>query len=143
MKKIYSKSEPDKLILSLMRYDDISEYRTDICPNEERLQISGRKLKKGLKVKAHKHISIENVIRLTTKTDITQEAWVVFEGCIKGTFYDLDDSVLYETKIGKGDVIVLFRGGHSLEVLDEDTIFYEFKTGPYNGTKSDKEDINE
>ena len=76
-------------------------------------------------------------------TSTTQEAWVVFEGCIKGTFYDLDESVLYETKIGKGDVIVLFRGGHSLEVLDEDTIFYEFKTGPYNGTKSDKEDINE
>ena len=34
-------------------------------------------------------------------------------------FYDLDDTVLYETNIGKGDVIVLFRGGHSLEVLDE------------------------
>ena len=81
-----------------MRYNDISEHRTDLSPDEEYLQISGRKLKKGLKVKAHKHISIENVVRLTTKTDITQEAWVVFEGCIKGTFYDLDDSVLYELK---------------------------------------------
>ena len=137
MKQIYSKVEPNKLILSLLRYEDISEYRTDICPNEERLQISGRKLKKGLKVKAHKHTPIER------KTDITQEAWIVFEGCIKGTFYDLDDSVLYETNIGKGDVIVLFRGGHSLEVLDEDTIFYEFKTGPYLGIEADKEAINE
>ena len=76
-------------------------------------------------------------------SNITQEAWVVFEGCVKGTFYDLDDSVLYETKIKKGDVICLFRGGHSLEVLEEDTIFYEFKTGPYFGVDADKESINE
>ena len=137
MERVYSKVNKDTLVLALMRYDEISEYRTDLSPDEEYLQISGRKLEKGLKVKAHKHIPIER------KTDITQEAWVVFEGCIKGTFYDLDDSVLYETEIGKGDVIVLFRGGHSLEVLDEDTIFYEFKTGPYFGVEADKEAIDE
>ena len=137
MKHIYSKINPNKLILSLMRYNDISKYRTDICPDDEYLQISGRKLERGLKVKAHKHTPIER------KIDITQEAWVVFEGCIKGTFYDLDDSILYETDIRKGDIIVLFRGGHSLEVLDDDTIFYEFKTGPYLGIEADKEAINE
>ena len=137
MERIYSKVNKDKLVLALMRFDEISEYRTDLSPDEEYLQISGRKLEKGLKVKAHKHIPIAR------ETDITQEAWVVFEGCIKGTFYDLDDSVLYETEIGKGDVIVLFRGGHSLEVLDEDTIFYEFKTGPYYGVEADKEAIDE
>ena len=137
MERIYSKVNKDKLVLALMRFDEISEYRTDLSPDEEYLQISGRKLEKGLKVKAHKHTPIER------KTDITQEAWIVFEGCIKGTFYDIDDSVLYETEIGKGDVIVLFRGGHSLEVLDEDTIFYEFKTGPYYGVEADKEAIDE
>ena len=137
MERVYSKVNKDTLVLALMRYDEISEYRTDLSPDEEYLQISGRKLEKGLKVKAHKHTPIER------KTNITQEAWVVFEGCIKGTFYDLDDSVLYETEIGKGDVIVLFRGGHSLEVLDEDTIFYEFKTGPYFGVEAAKEAISE
>ena len=137
MERVYSKVNKDTLVLALMRYDEISEYRTDLSPDDEYLQISGRKLEKGLKVKAHKHIPIER------KTNITQEAWIVFEGCIKGTFYDLDDSVLYETEIGKGDVIVLFRGGHSLEVLDEDTIFYEFKTGPYFGVEADKEAISE
>ena len=136
MERIYSKVNKDKLVLALMRFDEISEYRTDLSPDEEYLQISGRKLEKGLKVKAHKHTPIER------KTYITQEAWVVFDGCIRGIFYDLDDSVLYETEIGKGDVIVLFRGGHSLEVLDEDTIFYEFKTGPYFGVEADKESIN-
>tara|TARA_R100000234_G_C4918348_1_gene143013 strand:+ start:245 stop:661 length:417 start_codon:yes stop_codon:yes gene_type:complete len=137
MKKIYSKVNPNKLILSLMRYDEISKHRTDLCPDEEYLQISGRKLEKGVKVDAHKHTPINRT------TDITQEAWVVFEGRIKGTFYDLDDSMLYETEVRKGDVIVLFRGGHSLEALDEYTIFYEFKTGPYFGVEADKEMISE
>ena len=137
MEKIYSKIDSNKLILSILRYNEISEYRADICPDEEYLQISGRKLKKGFKAKAHKHIPIER------KTNITQEAWIVFEGCIKGTFYDLDDSFLYETEIRKGDVIVLFRGGHGFEVLEEDTIWYEFKTGPYFGVDADKETIDE
>ena len=137
MKQIYSKVNPDKLILSLLRYDDISEYRTDICPDEEYLQISGRKIRNGTKMKPHKHIPFER------KTDITQEAWIVFNGCIHGKFYDLDDSFLYETEIRKGDVIVLFRGGHSLEVKEEDTVFYEFKTGPYYGVDADKENISE
>jgi hypothetical protein len=135
--KIYSKVDPEKLILSLMRYSNISKYRTDLCPNEEFLQVSGRKLEKGLKAKAHKHLPIDR------KTNITHEAWVVLNGHIKGTFYDLDDSVLYETEIKKGDVAVLFRGGHSLEALEEDTIMYEVKTGPYYGVDIDKEAINE
>ena len=135
MKQIYSKVDNTKLILGVMRYDELSEYRTDLCPDDEYLQISGRKLKKKLKVGAHKHIPFER------KTAITQEAWVVLEGAIKGTFYDLDDSILYETVVGKGDVVVLFRGGHSLEVLDKDTLFYEFKTGPYYGVDVDKEPI--
>ena len=135
--KIYSKVDPEKLILSLMRYSNISKYRTDLCPDEEFLQMSGRKLEKGLKVKAHKHLPIDR------KTNITQEAWVVLSGSIKGVFYDLDDSVLYKTEIKKGDTAVLFRGGHSLEVLEEDSIIYEFKTGPYHGIDADKEFINE
>lgn len=135
--KIYSKVNPDKLILSLMRYSDISKYRTDLCPDEEFLQASGRKLEKKIKFKAHKHLPISR------ETNITQEAWVVLSGGIKGVFYDLDDSVLYETEIKQGDIVVLFRGGHSLEVLEEDTVIYEFKTGPYYGVDADKEFINE
>ena len=134
--KVYSQIDSDKLILSVLRYEDISKYRTDICPDEEYLQISGRKIEKGFKSPAHKHLPIKRT------TEITQEAWIVLKGCVKGTFYDLDDSVLYETELYHGDVIVLFRGGHSLEVLEEDTIFYEFKTGPYYGIEADKENIN-
>ena len=65
MQKVYSEIEPDKLLFSLLRYEDLSEYRTDISPTEEYLQVSGRYLKKNTKVDAHKHIPLDR------HTDIT------------------------------------------------------------------------
>ena len=135
MKRFYSHIEPNKLIFSLLRLKDITNYREDLSPDSEYLQVSGRKLAKGVSVAPHRHIPIER------KTDITQEAWVVLEGSVRGTFYDLDNTILYETNINAGDCVVLYRGGHSLEVKDEDTLFYEFKTGPYYGVEADKETI--
>jgi hypothetical protein len=31
-----------------------------------------------------------------------------------------------------------FRGGHNYLILEEDTIVYEYKTGPYMGQQLDK-----
>ena len=135
MKKIYSNVNKEKLILSELKYTDISEYRSDLSPDEEYLQVSGRKLKLGTKVPAHRHLQIDR------NTTITQEAWVVVKGKVKGIFYDLDNTILHESILTDGDCVVLYRGGHSLEVLEEDTIFYEFKTGPYFGIETDKEKI--
>jgi cupin fold WbuC family metalloprotein len=135
MSRIYSKLDPTELILSELKASDIQNYRTDLSPDEEFLQVSGRKLKLGTIVPAHKHLQVDRT------TNITQEAWVVLKGKVKGIFYDLDNTIIYETILTDGDCIVLYRGGHSLEVLEEDTIFYEFKTGPYFGVEVDKEKI--
>lgn len=135
MYKIYSNINKEELILSFLKYSDISEYRSDICPAKEYIQVSGRKLKKGMIVPPHRHNKIDRT------SNITQEAWVVLEGSVKGTFYDLDDTFLHELVLKKGDVVVLFRGGHSMEVMEEGTIFYEFKNGPYLGLENDKQKI--
>ena len=135
MKQIYSKTDPTKLILSELKYSDIKDYRTDLSPDEEFLQVSGRKLKLDTIVPAHKHLQINRI------TKITQEAWVVLKGKVQGIFYDWHDSILHESILTDGDCIVLYRGGHSLEVLEEDTVFYEFKTGPYFGVEADKEKL--
>ena len=34
------------------------------------------------------------------------------------------------------------NGGHTYEILESDTLVYEYKTGPYEGQKLDKEFIN-
>ena len=54
-KKIYSKIEPDKILLSMIRLREINETRNDISPDEEFIQASGMILNSDFKVKAHKH----------------------------------------------------------------------------------------
>lgn len=135
MEKIYSKVDPNQLIYVVVKLKDINSYRLDASPEQEYLQLSARSLSRGTVVEAHKHLPVEKI------TTITQEAWIVFKGMIKGTFYDLDNEILGEVLLTDGDAVILFRGGHKLEVLEENTIFYELKTGPYYGKIADKEFI--
>lgn len=135
MEKIFSKIEPDKLISSIITIDEIGSYRTDISPNTEFLQVSARKLNGDVFVKAHKH---KPILREIT---ITQEAWIIIKGKIKATIYDIDKNFLEEVIITDGGCIVLYNGGHSLTSLEDNTIFYEIKIGPYYGHENDKEDI--
>lgn len=136
-KKIYSNIEPDKILLSMIRLSEINETRNNISPDEEFIQASGMILNSDFKVKAHKHKYQKRV------TTLTQEAWVVIRGKIKAKFFDLDDKLIFETTLQDGDCVSIFRGGHSLEVIDNNTIFYEFKNGPYNGVTNDKVQIDE
>lgn len=134
--KIYSKIVKNKIILSSLKFTEIKNERQDISPTEEFLQTSGRILKKNFRVKPHKHNT------LLRETNITQEVWIVLKGRILGKFYDLDDSLLHEDVFETGDCVTIFRGGHELTVLDDDTYFYEIKNGPYYGVDDDKKKIN-
>ena len=130
--KIYSKIKKDCLLLTLNRKIDINENRTDLSPAEEYLQCATKTLSQGTTFKPHRH---KELIRTT---DITQEAWVFLSGRVKAQFYDLDDSLILETELGEGDCAVVFKAGHGFEVLEDNTIIYEFKTGPYYGVEADK-----
>ena len=55
----------------------------------------------------------------------------------------MDNSLIVETVLSAGDCVVVFKAGHAFEVLEDDTILYEFKTGPYYGVEKDKEIIDE
>jgi hypothetical protein len=129
---IYSKIDKDLLLLSINRYDEISHERTDITPCDEILQSSVKKLELGLTFPAHKHNKLERI------TFTTQEAWVIIEGKIKASFYDIDDSLLHTCFLKRGDMAVVYKAGHSFEVVEKDTILYEFKNGPYYGKVKDK-----
>lgn len=135
MLKIFSKISPHVLVASYITNEKISDYRNDLSPDNEFLQVSARNLKLGVNIKPHKH----NV--QSREINLTQEAWVVLSGRLKAVIYDTDDSFLTELILGSGDCVVLFRGGHSLEVIENNTKFYEFKNGPYNGVEADKQPI--
>lgn len=131
MEKIYSKQEPDTLLHLVYRLSEIKD-RTNISPDNEFLQLASLKMKKGQTFKPHKHIIHEKT------TNIAQESWLVIQGSVKCIFYDLDDSIISEPVLYPGDISMTFRGGHNYLILEDDTIVYEYKTGPYLGIELDK-----
>jgi len=137
MVHVYSAVEPDLMLCVINRGDDIGTRRADLSPQDQYLQCATKKLTKGTTFAPHKH---NELIRTT---NITQEAWVFLKGRVAARFWDIDDRLIYETELGEGDAAIVFRGGHSFEVLEEDTILYEFKTGPYFGVEKDKTYIEE
>ena len=95
--------------------------------------LSSLKMKKGTTFKAHRHIW-----KSGKKNSIAQESWCVIIGSVKGFFYDLDNTLLHTTNLYVGDVSFTLEGGHNYEILENNTIVYEYKTGPYEGQTLDK-----
>ena len=135
MDKYYSTVNGD-LIHIVNRLSEI-EGRTDIAPEKEFLQLATLKMEKGKTFRPHKHIWKDG-----EKQCIAQESWVVIKGHVKVTMYDLDNTIIATPILGPGDCSMTFQGGHTYEILEEDTIVYEYKTGPYKGQANDKEFID-
>ena len=135
MREIYSNVQEGKLLHIVLRKEDVRDERLNVIAGEEFLQLAAMKLPKGKTFKPHKHVYCEKI------STIAQESWVVIEGKVKAVLYDLDDSVIAEPILNSGDVSITLYGGHTYEILEDNTLVYEYKTGPYLGIKKDKEFI--
>ena len=138
MIKIYSKQDPTKLLHIINRYDEI-EGRTDVAPGDQFIQLATLRMEKGKTFHPHKHIWKPASGPLV----IAQESWVIIKGSVRIFMYDIDDTFIGEEVIKQGDCSMTFEGGHTYEILEEDTVVYEYKTGPYTGQKNDKVFIND
>jgi len=137
MKKIYSKIEKDKLLHIILRKEDVLEERVNIIDNDQFLQLAAMKLNKGKTFAPHRHVYCDKI------TKIAQESWVVIEGKIKAVLYDLDDTIICESILECGGVSITLYGGHTYKILEDNTLVYEYKTGPYLGIGKDKEFIDD
>ena len=137
MKKYYSKIEPTVLLHMVNFFKDIKK-RTDLCPEEEFIQCATLQMEKDKTFRPHKHI----IKTRKFENHIAQESWVIIRGKVEVCFYDLDDSVLEKIVLSEGDASFTFRGGHNYRILEENTVVYEYKTGPYEGQEFDKEFID-
>jgi len=133
MEKFYSKVEPDKLLHIINRLSEI-EGRTEVVPEDNFIQCATLKMHNGKTFPPHKHITKNR----TYENQIAQESWVVIRGRVKCIFYDLDDTIIAEPILYPGDASYTLCGGHTYQILEDDTIVYEYKTGPYEGQKLDK-----
>ena len=137
MEKIYSKVEPDVLLHIIRRKQEIinqENNRRDIIPEDNFLQCSSLMLDDGQTFRPHKHIEKKR----TYEKQIAQESWVVIDGRVKCILYDLDDTIIATPILEQGDASFTLGGGHTYEILEDNTIVYEYKTGPYEGQKLDK-----
>jgi hypothetical protein len=133
MEKIFSKVDPEKLLHIIVRKEDINPGRMDIVPEENFIQCSMLNLQKDKTFIPHKHIWKER-----TRNVIAQESWIVIQGSVKCILYDIDDTIIYEPILYPGDASFTLEGGHNYLILEDDTLVYEYKTGPYEGQKFDK-----
>ena len=133
MIKIYSKVEPEKLLHIIVRKEDLTPGRVEVVSEEHFIQCALLNMEEGKTFKPHKHIW-----KNRTRDVIAQESWVVIQGKVRCTFYDLDNEILVEPILGPGDASFTLEGGHTYTILEDNTLVYEYKTGPYEGQKLDK-----
>ena len=136
MELIYSKLNPDRLLHIIYRerdFYDIKGHRLDIVGPDEFLQLSSMNMKKGHTFKPHQHIWRDG-----EEKTIAQESWVVIKGSVECHLYDTDSTVLMKPILYGGDCSVTLGGGHTYLILEDDTLVYEYKTGPYKGIENDK-----
>lgn len=136
--KIYSKVDEGKLLHIIVRKQDISEGRMNVVNECEFIQCATLKLNAGTTFRPHRH-----KYDYQERVYIPQESWVVIRGSVKVFFYDLDDRLIHKDIIEAGEASFTLAGGHNYEILEDDTIVYEYKTGPYLGQEFDKEFINQ
>ncbi len=131
--KIYSRIDKDKLLHIIQRFYDI-EGRTDVAPEDQFIQLATLRMEKGKTFRPHQHIWKP----APREQVIAQESWVIIKGSVKCHLYDTDGELLKEVVIRQGDCSMTFEGGHTYTILEDDTVVYEYKTGPYTGQANDK-----
>jgi cupin fold WbuC family metalloprotein len=136
MKKIYSKVISEKLLHVIVNKDDFKSGRQDVIDDSQFIQCSMLQMEAGKTFRPHKHIWKER-----TRNVIAQESWVIIRGSVEAILYDLDDTILEKVVLKEGDASFTLEGGHNYRILEQDTLVYEYKTGPYEGQLFDKEFI--
>jgi cupin fold WbuC family metalloprotein len=133
MEKIYSKTQPDTLLHVIVRKEDLTPGRVEVVPEQHFIQCALLNMEEGKTFKPHKHIW-----KPRKRMVIAQESWIVIQGSVKCTFFDLDDQIIAEPILYPGDASFTLEGGHTYTILENDTLVYEYKTGPYEGQAMDK-----
>ena len=132
MLEFYSNSNPKILTHIVFSISDF-EGRKNIVDPREFLQASAIKLSKEEEFQAHVHTWKNCDISRT----VAQEAWVVISGEVETHLFDEKENLVGSISLKPGDTCITLSGGHKYKAM-EDTLVYEFKSGPYLGDSLDK-----
>lgn len=68
----------------------------------------------------------------------TCEMLFVLNGRLRADIFSDEKELVQSIEVNKNEFIILLNGGHGFETLDENTIIFEAKNGPYFGVEKDK-----
>lgn len=104
---------------------------------EHGIQVSQMRYNKGKQFNAHRHKPYPRT------ADLTQECIIVLEGKIGYKIWDDQKNLIAEGELLPKQFLILFRGWHEFEILENHTLAIETKNGPYSGVEQDKEYMND
>jgi mannose-6-phosphate isomerase-like protein (cupin superfamily) len=103
-------------------------------PNNYSQQLGYMKREAGYEIQPHIHKP------LLREVEYTNEVLFIKSGKVRVVFYSESEEYLFERILYPGDVILLIRGGHGFDFLEESEVI-EVKQGPYAGDE-DKRRFN-
>ena len=112
-----------------------SELTTDktewFSKQEYGVQVAGFNYNKDKEFKAHFHKERERSFNRT------QEVMIVISGKLLAKIYDNNNELISCFNLEAGDIGIFLQGGHGYRVLEDNTLFYEIKNGPFGGSVLD------
>ena len=109
-----------------------ASYRADgiqfFTPNDFSQQLAYMNRPTGYVIAPHVHNPV------TREVEFTKEVLFIRSGRLRIDFYNDNQTYLESRVLVAGDVVLLARGGHGFEML-EDCEMIEVKQGPYAGEK--------
>ena len=125
----------DLVLAIVIRDEDWEEGLNFVSPEGDYQQVGIWGYNKGKKLAPHIHLVMpREVLR-------TQEIVFVKEGSIRADIYTEKGGFLKSVDLNRGDTIILLKGGHGYEILEDDTRVLEVKNGPYVGADKDRKRI--
>ena len=100
--------------------------------DEEFEQVGTWNYNQGKILLAHTHNELAREVHWT------QEVLYLHTGKLKAKIYDTFNELIAELIVNKGDILILLRGGHGYEILEDDTKVIEINNGPYLGAEIDR-----
>ncbi|TKX30169.1 hypothetical protein CQA38_00570 [Campylobacter sp. MIT 12-5580] len=127
--------EKDIVLARHIKEEDCIEGLNFFSQDEEFIQVGTWGYNKGKKLLAHIHNEVER------KVYWTQEVLFIKKGSIKVRVYNTNAQFLEEFIAQAGDILIMLRGGHGYDILEDGTKVVEIKNGPYVGADLDRRRI--
>ena len=133
--KIFSRINPEILTHLILfsgsrASDDFNDNppRNDLIEAENSLQASWIQMTEGQSFLPHVHDNRTFGERISN----TQECWVVVDGKIEASLFDLDTELICKRELNVGDFVFTLKGGHNYMCISATAQVCEIKSGPYD-----------